>query len=176
MSINQAPAIVLSEKQQKILVTMSKGAHTPWHWIQRSTILLMAASGMNNKTIARQTGWNRNTVKLWRMRFAAAAPQLNDIENNQSHKLKAKIESVLSDEPRSGAPSTFTDEQVAHILTLACQSPEELGLPFSHWTPGALAREAVSRGIVSSISVRQVGRFLKRYGSEASPKPLLAQS
>ena len=176
MPIKQAPEIVLSEKQRAILEKMSKGTHTPWHWIQRSTILLMAASGISNKAIARETGWNRNTVKLWRIRFAASATELNDIEKNKLHTLKAKIESVLSDEPRSGAPSKFTDEQVAQILALACQSPEELGLPFSHWTPGALARVAVSRGIVPSISTRQVGRFLKRYGSKASPMPVLAPS
>ena len=35
--------------------------------------------------------------------------------------------------------------------------------------------EAVNRGIVTSISVRQVGRFLKGGGASATQEPVLAQ-
>jgi len=176
MPINQAATITLSEKQRKILEAMKKGTHTPLHLIQRSTIILMASDGVNNKEIARQTGWNRNTVKQWRNRWAKAAEELKQVEADRPHALKSTIESVLRDEQRSGKPSTFTDEEVAHILTLACQSPESLGLPFSHWTPGTLARQAIAQGIVDSISTRTVGRFLKRSGSQAASKPLLVKS
>jgi len=50
---------------------------------------------------------------------------------------------------------------VAQIISLACEKPEDSGLPVSHWTPPELAREAAKRGIVESISPRQVDRFLK---------------
>jgi transposase-like protein len=38
----------------------------------------------------------------------------------------------------------------------------ECGRPVTHWTPRELADEAVKRKIVSSISPRHVGRFLKK--------------
>ncbi|WP_162238531.1 hypothetical protein [Paenibacillus sp. A3] len=43
MPVNEAPVIVLGSKQRKILEAVRKETHNPWHWIQRSTIILMAA-------------------------------------------------------------------------------------------------------------------------------------
>jgi hypothetical protein len=60
-------------------------------------------------------------------------------------------------------------------VALACEDPQATQQPFSHWTPTELAREAIQRGIVESISPRSVGRFLKGGGSEAPSEPLLAQ-
>jgi putative transposase len=56
----------------------------------------------------------------------------------------------------------FRDEQIAAIIALSCEDPEVLGLPFSHWTPELLQIEAIKGGIIESISVRHVGRILKR--------------
>jgi hypothetical protein len=47
-------------------------------------------------------------------------------------------------------------------MALACEMPEQSELPLSHWSQSELAREAVRRGIVDSISHGSVGRFLKR--------------
>ena len=40
-----------------------------------------------------------------------------------------------------------------------CEDPEAAQRPFSHWTPGEVARESVRRGIIESISTRSVDRF-----------------
>ena len=68
----------------------------------------------------------------------------------------------MADDARCGAPPTFTPEQVASIIAVACEPPGDSGLPVSHWTAGDLAVEVVKRGIAASISVRQVRRFLAR--------------
>jgi putative transposase len=68
----------------------------------------------------------------------------------------------LSDSPRSGWAGKFSAEQVAQIIAVACEPPEKCGRPVTHWTPRELADEVKKRSIVASISVRQVGRFLKR--------------
>ena len=47
------------------------------------------------------------------------------------------------------------------IIAIACEDPEAAQRPFSHWTPGEVARESVRRGIIESISTRSVDRFLK---------------
>jgi hypothetical protein len=76
--------------------------------------------------------------------------------------LEKLLVGILSDEDRCGAPPKFSPEQIARIIALACEVPAESGLPISHWTPPELAREAIKRGIVDSISPRQVDRFLAR--------------
>jgi hypothetical protein len=82
---------------------------------------------------------------------------------------------ILSDEYRSGAPARFTAEQVAQLIALACESPEQCGLPVTNWTPTELAKEAARRGIVEEISPRHVDRVLKRRRAAASQEPVLAQ-
>lgn len=67
---------------------------------------------------------------------------------------------VLSDAPRSGSTGTFTAEQVTQILALACESPELSGRPIDRWTHRELADEVIHRGIVTTISTSQVGRYL----------------
>lgn len=67
---------------------------------------------------------------------------------------------ALEDNERSGAPPTFSAQQVAMIIALACEKPSDTEVPVSHWSASELARKAVARKIVSSISARQVGRFL----------------
>ena len=74
--------------------------------------------------------------------------------------LEKLVIGVLTDATRSGAPPRFSAEQVAGIIALACQPPADSVLPVSHWTLGELTREAAKRGIVDSISPRQVDRFL----------------
>ena len=74
--------------------------------------------------------------------------------------LQQRILQVLSDGARIGAPAKFSAEQIAGLIALACELPADSDLPVSHWTPPELAREAVRRGLVESISARQVDRFL----------------
>ena len=75
---------------------------------------------------------------------------------------EARLLALLADDARSGAPPKFSAEQMAAIIALACERPGDCGLPVSHWTPAELAREAIKRGIVESISPRQVDRFLAK--------------
>lgn len=72
------------------------------------------------------------------------------------------IKDVLDDADRPGAPPTFSAEQVAQIIKIACEPPKDHGVPVTHWTPRELAAVVIARGIVESISERQVGRFLAR--------------
>jgi putative transposase len=72
------------------------------------------------------------------------------------------IAETLVDARRSGGPGIFTPEQILEIIAIACELPEEESdRPVTHWPPREVADEAVKRNIVSSISTRSVGRFLK---------------
>jgi hypothetical protein len=60
-----------------------------------------------------------------------------------------------------GADHAFPPaEIVVEVKALACELPRDLGLPFSRLSRGDIAREAVRRGIVASISGSTVWRWL----------------
>ena len=168
MGKNQAQEIRLSESQKKILLQMQTGTHSPQHYKQRSEIVLLASHGYSNNEIERMLKICGETITKWRNRYAAKEIELTKTEEETPRKLRSIIEKILSDEQRSGRSATFTDEQVACIVVMSCQKPEELGLPFSHWTPELLKDESIKRGIVPSISTSQVRRFLKRKRFEAA--------
>jgi len=176
MAWTQARKIELSEKQETILRQWSNGTHTPQHLKTRARIILMSAQGLSNNGIRKEIGIEHNTVKKWRNRYLNAQVELSTIEANTPLKLRSAMQSSLSDEQRPGGPSKFTDEQVAAIIAIACEEPSKFGLPFSHWTPELLRIEVVKLGIVDSISVRHIGRFLKRTRFTAASQPVLAES
>lgn len=60
----------------------------------------------------------------------------------------------------AGDRALFPPESIVEIKALACELPVRLGLPFSHLSHADIACEAVLRGIVVSISVKTVWRYL----------------
>jgi len=162
MPWKSAANIELSEKQTRILTEYAVGTHTPLHLKTRSQIVLNAAKGYTNNTIEKTMKLDAKTVKLWRDRYGSQYEVLKRVEAETPLKVRSMIEKILSDAPRPGCPATFTDEQAAAIIAMACKDPSQFNLPFSHWTPGLLQIEVIKQGVVESISVRQIGRFLKR--------------
>jgi transposase len=170
--------IVLTESQREMLVHLTRRTSSTQGLVRRVRIVLAAAEGLNNEQIAQRLGINRETARLWRSKWLAGAQRLVSAEEEEERKkLRECIEEdVLADAPRSGAPATFTPEQVVRIVALACEDPREgSGWPVTHWTAAELADEAKKRGIVRSISPRSVGRFLGRGGPGAPSDSLLAQ-
>jgi putative transposase len=157
-----ASTITLSEKQKRILTEYAVGTHTPLHLKTRSQIVLYAAASWTNNAIEKHMGIDAKTVKQWRDRYNRQYEELRRIETETPHKIRSSVKKTLSDKQRSGRLATFTDEQVAAIIAMACEAPQKFGVPCLHWTPGLLQIEVIKCSIVSSISVRQIGRFLKR--------------
>ena len=121
---------------------MAHGHNTPYQARMRAQIVLHAARGRSNASIARQTGLHLDTVRKWRGRFA----------EDGMH--------GLADRSRPGRPPSFTALQAAQVKALACQLPAETGAPLSHWSCPELAHEAMARGIASSVSASTVRRWL----------------
>ena len=166
----------ISQKQDQVLRKLIKRPSTRQQTAQRARIVRQSARDIRLQHIADDEKVTVNTVKKWRGRWQEAATYLAEIEAEGTNKeLEAAIKSILADQPRSGAPAKFTAEQVCQIIVVACEPPEESERPVTEWTARELADEAVKRGIVSSISTRQAGRFLKRSRSEAPSQPLLAE-
>jgi transposase len=154
--------VILSERQQEILRTITNAPTVSAQLRQRATIILSAFERRANPEIAQAVGLAPRQVSLWRRRWADAWERLLRIECLESHAAARRaIERALSDQPRPGPPGKFTPEQVVAILALACEPPEKSGRPITHWTARELAEEAARRGIVASISPAQVGRYLR---------------
>jgi len=152
-------AIEVSVEQQQELKAIVRGRNQAHGLIMRAQIVLAAARGEANEAIARRLAVHRERVRHWRARWHAAQDGLRAVK---SEALREAIEGVLADEPRSGAPATFTAEQLCQLMAVACEEPKTCGRPVTHWTPSELADEVIQRGIVKQISPRSVGRFLKR--------------
>jgi putative transposase len=171
-----AAKVVITERQQEMLQTMVRSRSCPRGLAHRADIILLAFAGCQNEVIAERLDCERHGVGLWRRRWQQAFPKLVVIECvEKPAALRDAIEGVLGDLPRAGCGGTFTAEQIARILAVACEPPENSGRPVTHRTSRELADEVIQRGIVPSISARHVGRFLKDSRVEAAPEPVLAE-
>lgn len=158
----KAAKVNVTEKQHAILKQIANARTASQQLIQRATIILSAFAGVLNRDIAMQVGLDRHQVGLWRRRWADSWQAIIAIECRENHAtLKRSIEQILSDAPRSGAPGKFTAEQVTQVLAIACEPPETSGRPIDYWTHRELTDEVIKRQIVPSISVSQVGYYLK---------------
>ncbi len=145
--------LTLSAEERSELERLIRSHSTPQQLALRARMIVLGDDGVGET--ARQLGVWRKGVSFWRARWAGGSSGKSAAER-------------LADAPHSGAPATITAEQTCAIpgssprTALACERPDAIGAPLSHWSTSDLAREAVRRGIVSTISPRQVGRFLKR--------------
>lgn len=171
-----APRILVTERQRRILDKLERSHKTPQQLVPRVQIVKLSGQGVPNKEQAVELDMGPEAIGRWRSRWRSRQAELAAAEESDVSDLELErlILKVLADGPRTGAPPRFEAQQVAQIFALACEPPEKSGVPFSHWTPGALARELVKREIVDSISARQVGRFLKRGGHSAAQGQVLA--
>jgi putative transposase len=171
-----AAKVVISERQQHVLRTMAFSRSCAKGLAHRAEIILLAFEGHKNEDIAKKLDCERHSIGIWRRRWQYYFERLTVIECvEKPAALREAITEVLSDLPRAGCGGTFTADQIALILAVACEPPDKSGRPVTHWTSRELADEVIKRGIVTTISVRQVGRFLKDSGTSAAQESLLAQ-
>jgi putative transposase len=149
------PALDLENKERQQLQQLVNRHNTPQQLALRASIILLADEGHNHREIARELNISRDMARLWRTRWLILSEK--DIA----------VEERLQDAERSGAPATFSLEQIVQLFAIACENPEVYERPISQWTARELADEMVKQGIVENISPRHVGRLLK----EASLKP-----
>lgn len=115
--------------------------------VGRAEIILLAEQGVSTYAVARRLRITEGTVRKWRARFQAR-PKL----------------SSLRDAARSGRPATYTCEQRAEVVRIACERPADNKVRFRDlWTISSL-RAAVERELDMSISRSEVWRILQLHG------------
>jgi len=110
--------------------------------VTRAGIVLLEARPLPDNRIAARMGTGVDTVRKWRGRYASEGRD------------------GLADRPRSGRPPTFTPVQAAEVKALACRRPAEHDVPLAVWSCPEPAREAVTAGIVGTVSASTVRRWL----------------
>jgi hypothetical protein len=176
----KAAKVLITERQQEILTTMTRSRGCAQGLAQRAQMILLAFEGWENGAIAEFLECERHGIGIWRRRWKNAFDNLVRVEClEEPAALRHALEDVLRDLPRPGSPGKFTAEQLTQVFVLACESPELSGRSVTHWTSSELADEVIKRGIVPSISARQVRRLLSsadlkphqsRYWLNAEPK------
>src|SRR5438045_3820040 len=116
-----APAIQLSDDDRKTLERWSKGRSTPARVVLRASIVLRAAAGERNDSIAEALGTNRLLVSKWRNRFAESG-----------------LAGIEKDAPRGGRKPTARAEVGAKIIEWTTQHKPQNA---THWSTRTLAKK-----------------------------------
>ena len=141
--------IKLEEEEYLYLEQLVRKQTSPQNEVKRAKIILLAGKGgISNKQIAEQLSVDPSDITRWTKRW---------LERSSD-----PIEERISDLPRSGAPCQISAEQWCRIMALACEIPENYGIPITHWSHKSLAAEVIKQGIVQTISASHLGAFLKK--------------
>jgi putative transposase len=149
MPLLAADPVIVEPAQRAALEALVRAHSTSQQLALRARMILQAADDVGVRESARELGAWPKTVRYWRGRWRQA-PAAQSVPER------------LADAPRSGAPATYTPEQICAVIAMTCEKPSESERPISHWSQREIADEAIRRGLVSNISQRSVGRFLKK--------------
>jgi putative transposase len=123
--------ITLSKEEDEQLKSISNSRSLPYGLVNRARIVLMAAEGTPNCTIAERVRLSPQMVCKWRQRYVRQGL------------------TGLHDELRSGRPRSISDEKVAVLVRKTLQTKPQDG---THWTIRSVAKETkLSRPTVHRI-------------------------
>ena len=110
---------------------ITRSRSMPHALVRRAQIVLLAANGMNNTTIAAKVGLSRAMVGVWRKRF-----------------LDQELMG-LYDAPRTGGPRSISDDEIARLIRKTLKTKPKAR---TQWTCRAIAAETkVSKSTVQRV-------------------------
>lgn len=142
MSRSSPFVITLSDADRAELRRRARCYTLPHAEVVRAKIVLLAAEGLENTLIAGRLDVHVGVVSRWRKRFAEEGL------------------GGLADRQRSGRPRVFGAAVVAEVKAMACEPPEDRGVPQSRWSAADLAAQAAGEGLVESVARSTVRRWL----------------
>jgi putative transposase len=128
--------IDLSQDVKKQIQSIARSRTLPYGLVRRAQIILMAAEGLSNKTIAQNIDLSAAVVGMWRKRFIQQGLM------------------GLYDEPKPGGPRSISDEHIAQLIRKTLnKQPKNM----THWTCRSIAKE-------TQLSKSTVNRIWKAFG------------
>ncbi len=135
-----AKALTITDRERVELEDLAQAHSTPRQWALRARIILLAAAGVSNSTIARRLEVSRPTVLDWRKRFAAE-----------------RLDGLTWVRPGRGRKPSIPAEKVRRIVeaTLHSRPPNA-----THWSCRTMARaqgvSAPRLALPDDLAVQQV--------------------
>ncbi len=127
-----APTIELTQKERDRLKRLVRGRRTEVRVVMRAQIVLAAVRGLENREIAEQLGVTRETVGLWRSRFAEKG-----------------VEGITKDLPRGGRKPTKRSRVESRIIRMTTQTEPANA---THWSTRTLAEHlGVTQSMVHRV-------------------------
>jgi transposase len=125
---NIAPALVVSDSQRALLEALSKSQTASHREVQRAQVLLMAAEGLANESIAKVAA-SPGTVRSWRARFEAEGlAHLGEVRAGRGRKPvipQSKIDEIV-DLTRNSRPEGQTHWSVRTMASKVGVSPAQV--------------------------------------------------
>jgi transposase len=115
-----APSLQVTVTERQQLAQWARGRRTPARLVLRAHIILLAAEGHDNQHIAAALDTSRQTVGLWRHRFATQ-----------------RLPGIAQDAPRGGRPPKARQALISRILNTTTHTTPPAA---THWSPRTLAR------------------------------------
>jgi transposase len=116
-----APKITLTDEDRQTLERWSRGRSIPARQVLRAQIVLLAAEGKDNQSIAAELDTDRLLVGRWRKRFAERG-----------------LAGIEKDAPRGGRPPKAREAMAAKIVEWTTQKKPANA---THWSTRTLAAE-----------------------------------
>ena len=113
MANHPAPPLSVSQSDLEVLRALVRARTTEQRLVQRARIVLHAAQGTPNRTIAAEVRVAPMTVLLWRTKYARDGL------------------AGLADEPRPGRPPTYSREDRDRVIALTLEPPSD---GTTHWS------------------------------------------
>lgn len=135
--------VLTDEERVGLLQMLSRGKHSA-RKLTRARILLKAADGLDDQTIAEAVQTSQPTVERTRKRFATA-------------RLGA-----LEESPRPGRAPILSEKDEARLIAEACSAAPE---GRQRWTLSLLADRVVELKLAEACSLDTVRRVLKKTNS-----------
>ena len=129
-----APAIVLTEDQERTLQQWSRGRSLPARQVERARVVLLAAAGKQDLEIAAEIGISNQKAARWRKRF-----------------LKAGLAGLEKDAPRPGRTPSLPKTTVDRVIKLTTLDQPHNA---THWSTRTMAAAVA----ISAASVRRIWR------------------
>jgi transposase len=148
-TIPQATEIVLTPEERRALEALTGSRKSEARMRERARIVLLAASGLGSRAIAREVGCTPGTASKWRVRYARARM------------------AGLSETGNRGAQPKYGPEHDRRILAMLDQPPPD---GFSNWTAPLLARE------LGDVHEQYLWRFLRAQRIDLSGRKSWCQS
>ena len=132
----RAVEVVLSDEEREVLQRWARRPKSSQALALRCRIVLGAAAGELNKSMAARLGCSEATASKWRRRFA-----------------QRRLEGLF-DEPRPGPPRAITDEMVENVVV---KTLEEAPGGATHWSTRSMAA-------ATGMSQTAISRIWRAFG------------